>query len=127
MAISLFELLHRVSAALPGCLHTSVVDQETGLALAAVSEGDPLDSAGADAYHNDLYRLSVLAAEGLPKSSEAEAIILTGKKTVFVSQPLGETGFIWLVVTGRETTVGFTQAIMRKRAKTLVESLQALV
>ena len=127
MATSLFELLERIAEQLPGCLHTSVVDRETGLALAAVSQGDPLDSAGADAYHSDLYRLSTFAAIGLPKSSQAEGIVLTGKRSVFVSLPLGETGFVWLVVTKRETTVGFTQAIMRKRGDEIAESLAVLV
>lgn len=127
MASSLFELLHQVSEQLPGCIHTSVVDLETGLALAAVSEGDPLDSAGADAFHSDLYRLSQTAAEDFSSGATPDGIVLTSGKSIFVSQPLEGTGFVWLVVTKRETTVGFTQAIMRKKSSQIAESLQALV
>src|SRR6056297_1414419 len=115
MASTLFDMLQDFSGKVPGCLHTSVVEQETGLALASISESDPLDAAGADAYHSDLYRLTGLALEGTPLSQNVEGIVLSSEDATFVSVPVEDTGYLWLVVTRRETTVGFTQAIMRKR------------
>lgn len=127
MGTTLFEMLQELSEKLPGCLHTSVVDQETGLALASVSESDPIDAAGADAYHSDLYRLTSLALEGMPMSQDVEGIVLSSEVGTFVSVPVEDTGYLWLVVTRRDTTVGFTQAIMRKNLAGLGESLRGLV
>lgn len=125
MASSLIEVLKKFAEKLPGCLHTSIVDRSSGLALAAISEGDPLRGAGADAFHSDLYRLSGdLIESGGP---EAAGIVLTSREGTFVSQPLGDSGFVWLVITERATTVGFTQAIMRKWHEEIQEGLQALV
>lgn len=127
MAPTLFDIIQEVTAQVPGCLHTSVVDGATGLSLASVSDGDPLDAAGADAYHNDLYRLTELALEGLPLSGTAKGIVLTSRESTFISAPVEQTGYLWLVVTKRATAVGFTQAIMRKYVGRIEESLQALI
>lgn len=126
MATSLFDLLQRFSEQLPGCVHTSIVDRESGMAIAAVSEGDPLDSAGADAFHSDLYRLSQEALSGTVPNAPT-GIVLTSKEVTFVSRPLDDSRFIWLVVTRRSTTVGFTQAIMRKKIDEVQAAIRALV
>lgn len=127
MTISLHELLTDLTTALPGCLHSSVIDRETGLSLTSISSGDPLDGAGADAFQNDLYRLTDLLVQGAGLSGEIDGMVLTSNQARFVSVPVPETTFLWLVVTRRETTVGFTQAIMRKHAPRVGESLSALL
>lgn len=127
MSRTLHDLLQKMIGELPGCLHTSVIDEQTGLALAAVSDTDELDAAGADAFHNDLYRMTRSALEALPVEKEPQEIVLRGKQATFVSKPIGATGYIWLVVTEKETTVGFVQAMMRKHVDAAEDSLAALV
>lgn len=127
MSSSLHEVLEQMTREFPGCLHTSVIDADTGLALAAASQSDPLDSAGADAFHSDLYRLSQSALAELPAQTEPRQIVLTSKKAMFLSVAVEPTGYLWLVVARRGTTVGFLQALMRKHTPTIEESVQALV
>lgn len=127
MSATLHEMLEEISGKMPGCLHTSVIDSATGLALAACSDSDPLDGAGADAFHSDLYRLSEAVIEGIPTAGEPRELVLTSKEATFVSVPVEETGYMWLVVAGRDTTVGFIQALMRKYVARIEEGLQALV
>ncbi len=126
MDASLHEILMELSGSLPGCLHSSVIDRETGLSLTTISSGDPLDGAGADAYHNDLYRLTEVALSG-GELGGPEGMVLTSAEARYVSIPLEGTNFLWLLVTRRETTVGFTQAIMRKHGPRVTESLKALL
>lgn len=127
MGVTLQEMLAELSDEVPGCRHTSVIDGRTGLALAAVSETDPLDAAGADAYHSDLYRLGRTALEEMPLSGPTEEVVITGGTNTFVSIPVEDTGYIWLVVTEQATTVGFIQALMRKHVGRVQESVRELV
>lgn len=124
---TLQELLVRLAERLPGCLHTSVIDEETGLALASVTETDPLDAAGVDAFHNDLYRLAREAVVKVPGSSTTEGMVISGKEAAFISSPVASTGYLWLVVTSPDATVGFTQAMMRKHLTAVEESLEELL
>ncbi len=127
MEDTLQGLLERLASRLPGCLHTSVIDRETGLALASVSETDPLDAAGVDAYHNDLYRLAQEAVVKIPGSSQTQGMVISGKEAVFISNPVGRSGYLWLVVTDADATVGFTQAMMRKHLGAVTESVDELM
>lgn len=127
MGATLHELLQELSDQVPGCRHTSVIDSRTGLALAAESDTDPLDAAGADAFHSDLYRLSAAVLEGTPLAGQTEEVVLDSEDATFVSAPIGETGYLWLVVTERATTVGFVQALMRKYSSRLEELIQPFI
>lgn len=127
MDASLQDTLKKLAGQLPGCLHTSVIDGTTGLALAASSEVDALDAAGADAFHSDLYRLGRQAAHALPGADAIEEIVITSGEATCVSIPVEETGYLWLVVTKRDSTVGFIQALMRKYVFRIEESLRSLV
>lgn len=127
MSASLYDMLQHLVGQLPGCLHTSVIDGQTGLALASITAGDPLDGAGVDAYHSDLYRLTQVALEGLPIQDHPEGIVLLSEEANFVSTPLEDSNYHWLVVTKRETNVGFIQALMRKLSADLENSLSGLL
>ncbi|RAL25432.1 hypothetical protein DL240_04270 [Lujinxingia litoralis] len=127
MTSSLYDLLNEITGELPGCLHTSVIDRETGLSLASVSQGDPLETAGADAFHSDLFRTTGVLLEGLPLGNEADSLVLSSQRATFVSVPLAEMNYLWLVVTERRMTVGFTQALMRKHQGRLETSVRELL
>lgn len=127
MSVSLHNLLNELAGELPGCLHTSVVDTRTGLSLAASSRTDPMNAAGADAFHTDLYRLGRQAAHDLSRADEVEEMVLTSEEAVFLSTPVETTGYLWLVVTEPDSTVGFTQAMMRKHLGRIEASLRELV
>lgn len=128
MSASLDELLDEVTAGLPGCLHTSVVAADTGLSLAGASVDDSINAAGADAYHSDLYRLAGSVLEALPADQKRPAeIVLSSGRARFVSRPLNDGGYIWLVVTEADTTVGLIQAMMRKHVDRLQEALAGLM
>ncbi len=127
MSLPLHKLLEELAGELPGCFHTSVIDARTGLSLASNSQGDPINAAGTDAFHTDLYRLGREAAGQLSKAKDVQEMVLTSREAVYLSTPVEETGFLWLVVTEPDSTVGFTQAMMRKHLGRVHESLQALV
>lgn len=127
MSVTLHELLEELAGHLPGCLHTSIIDVQTGLSLAASSKADPMNAAGADAFHTDLYRLGRQAAEQFSKPGGVEEMVLSSEEAIFVSTPVGDTGFLWLVVTKPDSTVGFTQAMMRKHSARIGQSLGELV
>ena len=128
MSATIFEILHRVAQDIPGCLHTSVVDLDSGMSLAAVSPGqDSLTAAGGDAYQSDMFRLIGQAAEGLKSSPVPESVVLIGERSIFISSPFPQTSFFWHVVTSIDTTIGFTQAIMRKYQQPLVESISSVL
>ena len=127
MSTSLHEILHEMAGEFPGCVHTSIVDSDTGLALAAASETDPLDSAGADAFQSDLYRLSRKALQELPSEGQPREIVLTSKQAIFLSVPVETTGYLWLVVVRRGTTIGYLQALVRKHASRVEDGVRALV
>ncbi len=127
MNASLHEMLKQLAGQLPGCLHTSIIDGETGMALASASEADELDAAGADAFHTDLYRLGRQAVDALPATDDVEQIVITSDKATCVSLPVQKTGYLWLVIAHRDATVGFIQALMRKHVGRIEDSLQALL
>lgn len=127
MSQTLDEMLRGVTGDLPGCLHTSVIDAQTGLALVSVSDTDGQKAAGADAFLNDLYRLGEDVVDALPASDELHEIILRSDEATLVSVPVEQTGYIWLVAVEPETTVGFVQAMMRKHVERIEEGLGALV
>lgn len=124
MSSTIFELLHRVAHDIPGCLHTSVVDIESGMSLAAISPGqDNLGAAGADAYQSDLFRQIRQASEGLQSKRLPESVVIIGEMSIFISSPFPQTTYFWHVVTSIDTTIGFTQAIMRKYQQPLIDSI----
>lgn len=126
MASTLFEILGDLQRELPGCRLSSVVDRETGVALASVSSTEPLDGAAADAFHSDLYRVTGGALGALGFGEASGGFVLTGNEAILVSVPLEGTGYFWHVATDRLTTVGFTQAMMRKHRGRVLESLRQL-
>ncbi len=112
--MGLFELLKGVSNELPGCLSTSIVGLEDGLPLASVSNSEDDAAAAADAFHSDLYGNAARALKEMGASKTVGGIVVHGGEATFVSLPLADTGFFWHVVTDVKTTLGFTQAVMRK-------------
>lgn len=124
---SLFEILERIARQLPGCRLVSVVNQESGMPLVSVGGGDPLETAGADAYHSDMYRIVARTLADLDMPPDPRGFVLTGKRATFLSLPLGHSGYFWHIATDRSTTVGFTQAIMRKHSALVEQSLQDLL
>lgn len=126
--MSLFELLHQVTREIPECVHTSVIDRDSGMALASVSPLTSSDAAAAsDAYQSDILRALEQAQDALEISPGLESMMLTSQAHVFIAQPLSQGQYVWHVVTSINTTVGFTQAIMRKHRASLQQSMMTLV
>ena len=125
--MTLIELLDKVRDELPGCELMSVVSFDSGLSLAASSAAAPNDSAAADAFGSEVYRLarSALGESGL--SSDIDDVVIQGRARTLVSTPLGDTGYFWHISTRADTTLGFTQAVMRKYLGEIVEGVNALV
>ncbi len=111
---SIFDVLQHLSAHIPGCLMTSVVDVDSGMSLAAVHHPDIAGTDAADAYHGELYRLIHRSMDMLDAPQFVEHLVLVGEGAIFLSSPVPATRYFWHVVTGAETTIGFTQALMRK-------------
>lgn len=126
--MSLFELLHHVTREIPECVHTSVIDRDSGMALASVSPLVSSDAAAAsDAYQSDILRALEQAQEALEIQSGVESMMLVSQTNVFIAIPLSQGQHIWHVVTSINTTVGFTQAIMRKHRAALQQSMMTIV
>lgn len=126
--MSIFEILKQVAQNIPGCIHTSVVDIDSGMSLAAVSPGhEALGAAGADAYQSDMFRFIQKANNALDAPQATESIVLIGESSVFIATPFHGTAYFWHVVTSIETTIGFTQAIMRKYQQPLEESMAKIL
>jgi len=124
---SIFAVLQQVAQTIPGCRLTSVVDAETGMSIASVSAEDVGGAAaGADAYHADMYRFITRAMGSLGSPQGIESVVLVGDYSVFISLPFNERYF-WHVVTTRETTVGYTQAMMRRYSVQVAESVRGLI
>jgi predicted regulator of Ras-like GTPase activity (Roadblock/LC7/MglB family) len=109
----LFDVLRKMADELPGCELTSVVSLETGLSLACVS-ADQNGAAAADAFHGEFYRVARGAMNEIGLDGPIEDVVIQGDRRVFVSTPIGDSGYFWHVATSAETTLGFTQALMRK-------------
>lgn len=104
----------------------SIVDLESGMQLASVAGALSAQAAGADAYQSELYRringlVEVLGAEGAP-----EMVVMECDQSTFVSELVGESGYFWHIATDVSTTLGFTQAIMRKFRGRVTESVYEL-
>ena len=129
MSQSIFEILQQVTESIPGCAFTSIVDASTGMSLASVpgpqqTEGSP---EAADAYHSDLYRLVSRALDALESHQSLRGLVLHSEKFTFISQPLPDSTYMWHVVTVSATTVGFTQAMMRKFQPGVLEMVGPLM
>ena len=112
--MSVFDVLNSLRGELPGFVSSSVVGFENGLQLASVSACDSDDSAAADAFHSNVYRATARALAEIGTGAEkADGIVILGEHHVFLSVPLDDM-FFWHVVTESETTLGFTQAVVRK-------------
>ena len=125
MSATIFEILQRVAGSIPGCAFTSIVDTQSGMSLASVRGGLPLDGSpeGADAYQSELHRLVQRALDALEANQRIQGLVLHSDAFTFISQPLPETEYTWHVVTALDTTVGFSQAMMRKHQADVLSSL----
>lgn len=124
--MSLFDLLNSTASQLPGCLSSSIVSLDSGLPLATVATIDDDDAAAADAFHSDVFRSIEVALEELAPSESIRAIVIGAEDLTFVSMTLPEARFFWHVVTESTTTLGFTQAVMRKNRDTIASSVLEL-
>jgi hypothetical protein len=123
----LFSVLEDLSAQLPGCKMASIVDLESGMQLASVAGELVAQAAGADAFQSEMYGriealVGVLGTDGGPQS-----VVLECDRTTFVSELIGQTGYFWHVATDSGTTLGFTQAIMRKYRSRIADGVIGLV
>ena len=124
---SIFDLLQQISSSIPGCLLTSIVDVDSGMSLAAVHHPSLQATDAADAYHGELYRLIHRSMDMLDAPQFVEQLVLVGEGAIFLSSPIPKTRYFWHVVTGCDTTIGFTQALMRKHRADIEESVSQLV
>ncbi len=128
MNATIFEVLEQVSRTVPNCQYTSIVDMHTGMSVASVmASADPMSAEGADAYHGNVYHRVARALEALDASQGIESLVLHTESSVFISVPVPDSPYFWHVVTTSATTVGFTQAIMRKHQDTLLRTLSQLM
>lgn len=119
----LFGVLEELAAQLPGCKMASIVDLNSGMQLASVAGELSAQAAGADAYQSELYRriddlVGVLGTDGAP-----EMVVMECEQSTFVSELIGQSGYFWHIATDVSTTLGFTQAIMRKFRGRIAESV----
>lgn len=121
------DVLQQLTGELPGCLHTSVIDAATGLALVEASQAGTVNADGAAAFHADLYRMSRKVLNRLPVGNEPREMVLRGDEATVASIPVGSTGYIWLVITEPDTTVGLIQAMMRKHVSRIQQGVGTLV
>ena len=106
---------------------TSIVDVDSGMSLAAVHHSDVDTTDAADAYHGELYRLIHRSMDMLDSPQFVEQLVLVGEGAIFLSTPVPGTRYFWHVVTGVDTTVGFTQALMRKYHHNIEQSVTELM
>ncbi|QDG49808.1 hypothetical protein FIV42_03355 [Persicimonas caeni] len=125
--MDLFTVLEDLSAKLPGCKLASIVELESGMQLACVTAEDAAGAAGADAFQSELFRHLEELVPTLDCDGPLESVVLESSDTTFVSEPVGNTGYFWHVATDGSTTLGFTQAIMRKYRTRIADSVHALV
>lgn len=124
--MSVFDVLNLLRSELPGFVSSSVVGMENGLQLACVSAIDADDSAAADAFHSDVYRTVAGALSEMGTGTErANGIVILSEHHVFLSVPLDDM-FFWHVVTQSETTLGFTQAVVRKHRDAMRHEVRSL-
>jgi hypothetical protein len=123
----LFSVLQDLSAQLPGCKMASIVELASGMQLACVAEGVATSAAGADAFQSELHRKVEELVPTLDCEGPLESVVLESDETTFISEPIGTTGYFWHVATDSETTLGFTQAIMRKFRGRILDSVNTLV
>ena len=126
MSSTIFDLLEQVAQNIPGCLMTSVVDAQHGMSLASVSR-DSLSAATADAYHSDLYKSLHTSMRMLESTQHVEGIVLVGDDAIFLSFPFEDSSYFWHVVTDLDTTIGFTQALMKKFRPMVTQSLSDIL
>lgn len=122
----LFSLLKEVREDLPGCKLASIVDFESGMELAAVSDFESHRTEGTDAFLSDLYRVMISAMPAFNLEGDVEAVVLDADETTFVSEPINGTDYFWHVATDHETTLGFVQAIMRKYRDRIEDGVREL-
>lgn len=123
----LFHILEELSNQLPGCKMASIVDLQTGMQLASVGGAGGAKAAGADAFQSELYNQLGGLSEALGAVGEPEMLVVESGQTTFVSELIGESGYLWHVATDAETTLGFTQAIMRKYRERVTQGVAQLV
>lgn len=125
--MSLMKLLDRVRGELPNCDMASVVNAQSGLALAASMNAAASDGAAADAFTSQLVRDLAEAANDAGVDGTPEDVVLQGASRIMVLQPLDGSGFYWLVSTAATTTLGFTQAVMRKYRDAIAAEVSELI
>ena len=122
----LFDILSDVRDELPGCRLTSIVNMQSGMQLASVADIEAHMAEGADAFQSELYRAIQSALPAFNVDGELEALVLDADETTFISEPVPGTEYFWHVATDSSTTLGFTQAIMRKFRDDIAEGVQSL-
>ncbi len=124
--MTLFDLLQSTSDELPGCLTASIVSLDSGLPLATISNLDDDDAAAADAFHSEVYRNVGAALKELGAEQAVKGMVIEGDNATSISLPLADSGFFWHIVTESRTTLGFTQAVMRKHLETVTSGVHEL-
>ena len=56
-----------------------------------------------------------------------DGLVLVGERAIFISIPFPNSTYFWHMVTDLDTTVGFTQALMRKYTGAVMQSMSAVL
>lgn len=95
--------------------------------LACVADEDSAAAAGADAFQSELYRNAAGLLPLVHSDGPIETVVLESDGTTFVAEPIGDSGYFWHVATDADTTLGFTQAIMRKNRNKVLDGVRELL
>lgn len=125
--MTLVDLLHQVREELPGCEFTSVVEVESGLSLVSSQAIARDDVEALDAFETELHRVLQHALHQSGADVPVDDVVIQGRERTLVTLRLGESGYFLHVVTSAKTTLGFTQAVMRKYQAQILERVDALV
>lgn len=119
----LLDVLQAFSADVPDFLASSVVSRDDGTALASVTASPRVEVMGADAWLAEVFIRHEAALNALRVNDATEDVFITTRRALLIARPLPDTPWFWHVVTGTQTSLGLTRAIMRKFEPNVLQHL----
>lgn len=114
--MALTDVLESFREQVTGLASAGVVHRSEGTAIASIQgePASPLDAAAGDAYLAELLKLHERAQRSLGLDASTEDIVLQTSAGTLLARPLGDSDYLWTVVTSPAANVALTRALMRR-------------
>ena len=113
------EAFDKIRADVPGFIAASLVDTESGMTLAVMSNRPDFDLAAASAFNSEVVKQKLKTIKALNLNSNLEDILLTLSDQLHIIKMVGDSSFIYLAADRAQSNLAIMRSSMSKHTASL--------